>query len=137
MSGLRASAALAKAVHAALAADVVVKSHLGQPPRLYDQAPEDPIFPYLSYGEIKSENIGADGMVLFAHTMSLHVWSRYAGRAEVLQIMDAVATVLDKSRLTLSGSQLVSAHVLFADTFRAQDGHTRHGLIRFHAITQD
>ena len=136
MSDSNGSFALAKAVHAALSVDVILQSFLGQTPRLYDQSPEDPIFPYLSYGGIKSENISGDMAPLYAHTMSLHIWSRYGGRAEVLQIIDAVCAVLNANNLVLNTASLVSTRIVFTDVFRAADGHTLHGVIRLHAITQ-
>ncbi len=137
MSGLSSARALAKAVHAALSADVAVKGALGQPARLYDQVPEDPIFPYLTYGGLKSEDIGGDDTVLFAHTMSLHVWSRYGGRSEVMQILDAVSRALQAQNLSLDSGHLVSARIVFTDIFKAPDGQTMHGLVRFHAVIQE
>lgn len=55
---------VAKAIHNRLSTDLGVQAELGDPPRLYDSAPEDPIFPYLTYGDMKSEDEGGDGVSL-------------------------------------------------------------------------
>ena len=53
---------VAKAVHNRLSTDVGILSILGDPARLYDSAPEDPVFPYLTYGPMRSEDEGGDNV---------------------------------------------------------------------------
>ena len=84
MSDFNQSQALAKAIHSTLSANIAVQSLLGDTPRLYDSAPEDPVYPYLTYGPMRSEDIGGDDSPLTAHIMTLHIWSRYRGRAEIM-----------------------------------------------------
>ncbi len=127
--------ALAKSVHNALKNNVVIRSYLGQNPRLYDHAPEDPTYPYLSYGQIKTEDIGGDNAALFKHTMSLHIWSRYCGRAEALHLSNAVCNALAKQNLIMTNTHLVNSNIVFTDIFRAPDGITLHGVIRLIAIS--
>ncbi len=123
--------ALAKAVHAVLRDDFHVQDSFGEPPRLYDAAPEDPVFPYLTYGAMRSEDIGADETPLSAHQMTLHVWSRYAGRAEVLTLIRRVSAALTAEKLTAAGDIAVrSANPIYSDILRAPDGFTRHGVLR-------
>jgi len=123
----------AKAVHAALSQNTAIQDALGSPPRLYDTAPEDPIFPYLSYGAMRREDVGGDATPLVLHQMTLHLWSRYTGRAEVLSILqqvEAVITDLDALSDHFTTDTLVSATVLYSDVLRAPDGRTHHGLLR-------
>ena len=136
MSRLQATIEISKAVHARLSADVLVQGQLGNPPRLYDSSPEDPVFPYLTYGPMRSEDISADGAIIQSHTMTLHIWSRYAGRAEVMEVLSAVTTALEDAPLNLTGIALARAQVTYTDIFRAPDGQTLHGLIRY-ALTTD
>jgi len=136
MSDFYHSLILAKAIHAALSSNTAVKSVLGESPRLYDAAPQDPIYPYLTYGPMRSEDIGGDNSPLFAHAVSLHIWSRYRGRAEVMTCVSAVAGALEGTNLQLSGAHLVSANTVYIDSFRAPDGRTLHGLIRMKITTQ-
>lgn len=130
---------IAKAIHAALSANASVQDSLGQPPRLYDAVPEDPIFPYLTYGALRSEDLGGDGVHLMSHQMTLHIWSRYSGRAETLHVIEAVKAVIeDKDALSsyLVETALVSATTLYTDILRAPDGRTHHGLLRLSLLTE-
>lgn len=131
---------ISRAIHQALAKHPLIQDRLGDPPRLYDSAPEDPIFPYLSYGLLRSEDIGGDELSLFSHQMTLHLWSRYAGRAEVLSVMEAVKIVLNDRDLIaaeLLDETLISAAILYSDVLRAPDGRTQHGILRLSVLTEN
>jgi len=133
------STAIARAIHAVLSNSTAVQDVLGTPPRLYDSAPEDPVFPYLSYGTLKSEDIGGDETHLTSHQITLHLWSRYAGRAEILQLLETLKTVLnDQANLAsfIFEETLVSASVLYSDVMRASDARTQHGLLRLSLLTE-
>jgi len=122
--------ALAKAVHTVLANDPAVQFGLGGsadvPPRLYDSAPEDPDYPYLTYGALRSEDIGADETALASHQMTLHLWSRYTGRAEVMGLLGQLGHALDPDVLTEAASVAVrSATSVYSDVLRATDGRTQ------------
>lgn len=131
---------ISRAIHQALAKHPLIQDSLGNPPRLYDSAPEDPVFPYLSYGLIRSEDIGGDELSLFSHQMTLHLWSRYAGRAEVLNVMAVVKSVLNEKELIsaeLAETELISAAILYSDVLRAPDGRTQHGILRLSVLTEN
>jgi len=69
----------------------------------------------------------------------LHLWSRYAGRAEILQLLETLKTVLnDQANLAsfISEETLVSASVLYSDVMRASDARTQHGLLRLSLLTE-
>lgn len=141
MSIIQQAEGLAKSVHRALRDDLGVQDVLGgvndDEPRLYDTAPEDPIYPYLTYGTMRSQDIGADETVLAAHQMTLHVWSRYAGRAEVFSLLSRISGALSAQSLTQAGLLAVhSANVLYSDVLRAPDGRTHHGLLRLSFTTE-
>jgi len=134
------SETISRAIHQALAKHPLIQDRLGSPPRLYDSAPEDPIFPYLSYGLLRSEDIGGDELSLFSHQMTLHLWSRYAGRAEILSVMEAVKAVLNDTDLIaaeLLDETLISAAILYSDVLRAPDGRTQHGILRLSILTEN
>jgi len=136
MTDISSTEILIKAIHERLSADVAVRMHLGAEPRLYDHIPSDPIYPYLTYGPIRSEDISADGAEIFSHTLNLHVWSRYSGRAEVLAALSCVTTALTASALTLDGAHQVLTNILYTDIFRAPDRRTLHGLLRLSITTE-
>jgi len=137
MTDFLAPNAIARAVHFLLSSDAQIAMYLGSPPRLYDHIPEDPVFPYLTYGAIRSEDIGATGADISRHLITLHIWSRYSGRLEAMTIVAAVIRILESNDWEMSESQLVSANVIYSDIFRAPDGRTLHGVIRLNVVTQD
>lgn len=131
------NADVAKAVHNRLSTHLAVQQKLGDPARAYDAAPEDPVFPYLTYGDMRSEDQSGDGVFRFRHIMTLHLWSRYAGRAEVMDIISAVSGALHETPLSLAGGSEASAVIPYTDILRAADGRTLHGLIRLHLYSQN
>ncbi|MEE9347597.1 MAG: DUF3168 domain-containing protein [Robiginitomaculum sp.] len=130
MPNYNPASSLAAAVHNALSNDLAIQSQLGQIPRLYDYVPEDPIYPYLTYGALRIVDESGDDSPLTGHTMTLHIWSRYGGRAEVLDILNAVRRVVESGAVSPNDARLVGANVLYMDSFRTSDGRGLHGLIR-------
>jgi hypothetical protein len=136
MSSLADSAQqLVQDIHMTLISAPLIGAVLGDPPRIYDDVPEDPTYPYLTYGTVRSEDRNADGGgERIAHQISFHIWSRGAGRREILELLDRVQSVLEAG--------LSHAIVpLYADVFAAGRGgqvtpNTRHGLLRLSIITE-
>lgn len=138
---LDASWPLQQAIYAALAADTTLRTLIGNPVRLYDRIPRgEPTFPYVTIGEATIEDAGAKGGVnIDHHTLGLNVWSRYDGRKETKQILDAIRDVLHHQiGLTVTGHTLVELTHEFTETFIEDnpDGVTWHGVTRYGAITQ-
>lgn len=118
-----AALAMQTDIHAALSDNLSVSLALGDPLRAYDDAPDNPVYPYLTYGNVRSTDTSGDGAPQSNHQISLHLWSRYAGRTEVLDLMRLVETAL--------GADLLhTVTPLYLDVFRAPDGLTFHGLLR-------
>jgi Protein of unknown function (DUF3168) len=127
---------LAAAIRAAAMADAGIKALLGDPARLHDDPPPDPVFPFVSLGRIESRPADAAGVNAVEHALTLHVWSRYGGRAEALDIIAALRTALHNAPLAVSGRTLVYLFASFADTFRSGDGRTTLGILRLRALTE-
>jgi len=136
MADYNAALAVSRALHGVLASDINIQDQLGVPPRLYDDAPEDPIFPYLTYGPMRSEDISAQGAIITSHVLSLHIWSRYSGRAELLTLLGLISGSVSHNAMPLDGANLVTRRVTFTDIFRAADGLTQHGVVRLRLITE-
>ena len=127
--------ALQSAIYQHLAADAVLKAELGDPARIYDDAPPDAVFPYVILGEARANDWnGVDGG--FEHDLKLYAFSRYAGRREVKRVMGAIYDALHEATLTLSNHQLINIRFVFGDIFRRQDRETYQGVARFRAVTQ-
>lgn len=129
MSDYNPALSVARALHSALSGDTSLRVHLGDPARLYDHAPDDPVFPYLTYGPMRSEDISGDETPLTAHTLTLHVWSRYGGRTQTLEILGDLRRIIEEN-LSPIDAQIIAASVLFSDCLRAADGRTLHGMMR-------
>ena len=124
-----------KAVYGAIAADPAVQGLIGAPARIFDDAPPDAAFPFLTIGEARSVDWpGAAGGQ--EHNLRLYAWSRYAGRREVKAMIGAVYDVLHDASLTMQSFRLVNLRFVFADVFRKQDGDTYQGVMRFRAVTE-
>jgi len=127
---------IAKILHNHLAGDPKMAMIFGQPPRLYDYPPEDPVYPYLSYGTVRSEDRGGDETELIAHSVTLHVWSRYSGRAEILELLRQLSDSLDGIDESQDTHRIVILNTIYTDVFRARDNRTQHGLIRLSITTE-
>jgi len=126
---------IAQALQIVLSTDSNVRAVLGEVPRLYDHLPEDPVFPYLTYGPMRSQDIGGDEADIQTHILTLHVWSRYGGRAEVIRIVNAITKAVTEREFDLGDIHLARKHILYSDIMRAPDGRTLHGLIRLSFTT--
>lgn len=130
MSGLNLAAealTVQRDLHAALSTSASVQAALGDPVRIYDDPPSAPIYPYLTYGQTRSEDTSGDGAGQSSHQMTLHLWSRQDGRAEALSLLRTVSdTIRDGSPHTVVP--------LYLDILSASDGRTFHGLLRLSVI---
>lgn len=135
MKDVRALEDVMQALHNRLSTHLSVLNVLGDPARLYDSPPEDPEFPYMTYGTLKAEDRSGDGLAQYKHSISLHLWSRYAGRWEVFEMVEAISDALEDTPLSLPSGQEVIVTNAFLDVLRASDGRTFHGLLRVHLYT--
>ncbi len=131
---MSAERALAGAIRAALIEDAGFAALAGE--RFYDEPPSDVVFPYVTIGRIESRAADAGATSALEHAVTLHVWSRYGGRAEALDVIGAMRDALHNAPLAVEGRRLVFLFAQFADVFRSGDGRTTHGVLRLRAITE-
>ncbi|WP_431856605.1 DUF3168 domain-containing protein [Azospirillum sp.] len=106
------------------------------PVPVLDDVSTNTAFPYVVIGEdtvTDWSTVDRDGEEL---DTTVHVWSRYAGRKEIKELMGKVKTALHEQRLTVAGQHLVSLRFAFETSFVEPDGRTRHGVIRFTGLLQ-
>lgn len=130
-----ATAALRAAIHTALSADAGLTALLGGP-RVYDEPPLNPTFPYVTLGEARANDFSSGSDPGAEHQLTLHAWSRQGGHREAHLIAGALLQVLDDAPLSLSGHHLVNMRFSVADVRRQADGRTYHALVRFRAVTE-
>ena len=127
--------ALQKAVHAALVGNAALITALGAS-RIYDDVPRQLTFPYVTYGAstVRDWSTGTDDA--HEHVITLHVWSRGAGRKPVHDLLGVVESALDQQALTLDGHRLINLRHEVSDIRRENDGETWHGIMRLRATTE-
>lgn len=119
------------AIVTTLKADPAVFALVGG--RVYDRVPEDPVFPYITYGPTDSVTDDYECLTGFQITVQIDVWSRDYGFPECKRINDAVRVALHDVNLTLNTNALVSILHEITRTFRDPDGETNHGAVQFGA----
>jgi len=104
--------------------------------KIYDDVPRDTDFPYVTFGQSVERDWSTGTEEGCEHLVSLHVWSRFNGRREVLEISAVIQASLHDQTLNLSGNRLVNIRHDFSDARRDGDGETYHGIVRFRAVTE-
>ncbi len=128
--------ALQQAVFATLANDGAVKAAAGDPPRLFDSVPRGAAFPYIVIGDDAETDNATATEPGSAYALTIHIWSRAAGRKEALLAAQAVQAALDGAELTLDGHSLIDLRWQGSDVAREPDGETFHARLRFKALTE-
>ncbi len=130
-----ASWALQQAIFAALTADAELTTLLGGA-RVYDDVPERAEFPYVTFALSNERDWSTGSDDGSEHTLTLHVWSRAAGRREAHEVLGALRRVLNDAALALTGYRLVNLRHEFSEARRDPDGETYHGITRYRAVTE-
>ena len=113
-----ASAALRAAIHDALVTDVPLMALLGGP-RIYDEPPNNPAFPYVTLGEARVSDFSTGTEAGEEHQLTLHAWSRQGGHKEAHLVAGALLQALDDAPLSLDDHRLINFRFALADVRRA------------------
>jgi len=130
-----ASLGLRAAIHDALIADAGLNAVLGAN-KIFDVPQRQAMFPYVTLGEMRLQNISADDAPLYEHLLTLHVWSREGGHKQAHLITGVLLSALDDAALVITGHRLVNLRFTLADIRREADGRTYHAVVRFRAVTE-
>jgi hypothetical protein len=132
---MNASHALRAAIVTALRASSPLTTLLGGA-KIYDEAPPNVAFPYITMGDSYSTNWSTDTDYGEEHRLIMHVWSREGGKQEAEEIAGELLQLLDDMPLSLHDHHLVNMRFTTADIRRERDGRTYHALIRLRATTE-
>ena len=102
---------------------------------VYDEVVEGNSYPFITLGEETAIDYSTNNLVGAETTVNVHIWSRYKGAKQTKEIMDKVHDLLHDVSLTVSGVNLINLRFEYSDILRDPDGITRHGVMRFRAIT--
>lgn len=130
-----ASLALQTAVFAALQADAGLTALLPAG-RILDHVPQAMQFPYVTLGQSSERDWSTGSEDGREHILTLHVWSRAAGKRETLEILGAMRACLHERPLALTGWRLINLRHEHSDARRENDGETLHGILRLRAVTE-
>lgn len=129
-----ASLAVQTAIYARLTAAPALAGPLAG--RIHDRRPEALAFPHLVIGEAGAVDNGCKSRDGQSHLVTLHLWSRYRGRAEAKAILDLVAEVLHRQPLELAPDfTWVASRVASVAVLDDGDGVTCHGILRLRVLT--
>lgn len=129
-------AALQKALIAHLRADATLKTLLGDPARLWDQAPRAAACPHLTLARSESRPVEADGCGV-EHVLTLRCASRFEGVEEAKAICAAVRAAIHEAPLAADGVRAIAIRATYADVFRSSDHRRTWGVVRVRAVTED
>ena len=100
-------------------------------------APEDnSAFPYIVIGDDTAAEWDTDDSAGQETKITLHVWSRYRGKRETKQILDALYAALHNATLTVTGHLALYCYWEFHESLEDPDGVTQHGVTRYRIVTQ-
>jgi len=102
---------------------------------VYDEVIEGNSYPFITLGEETAIDYSTNNLVGAETTINIHVWSRYKGSKQTKQILDKIHDLLHDVSLTVSGVNLINLRFEYSDIMRDPDWITRHGVMRFRAIT--
>lgn len=117
------------AIYAALAASPPIGAGI------YDAVPQDAAYPHIEIAGGQARDWSAQLLRGEETTIEVHVWSRYRGYAEARDLLGKIKDRLHEVILTLTGATFIDIRFSDMDLFTDADGLTRHGVIRFHALT--
>jgi hypothetical protein len=124
---------LQKTLVALLKADATLAAIVGA--RVYDTPPQDPAYPYVSFGPSKGLSWDTDTGLGWDASLQIDTWSRKPGRVEAAQIMTAINAAVHRSDLSLDTQVSCLALHDFSTILPEDDGVTTHGVQRFRFLT--
>ena len=128
------AAELQKAVFEALDGDAAIAAAVED--RIFDHAPANAAFPYVSFGRSSIYDWSTGTESGTEQLFTLHVWSKAKGKKEAHDIMERARAVLDDAALDLGAHHLVGIRLEFAEARYDEDLSVHHGLLRFRAVTE-
>ena len=127
------------AIYTALIGDPAITALVSS--RIFDDVPHESeststVFPRITIGDQSADAITTAESDLAEFEVTLHVWSRAAGRKECLNILNAIMTSLHRKEHLVSVGKLVTLNYTAHETGKEVDGETYHGQIRFTGLYQ-
>ena len=94
---------------------------------------DDTGFPHIKYA-LDLDDAGIKRQTAYTGTLTLEVFTDYRGEAEVYQINDLIAAVLDRNPLTIASGTNTFINFSEIDVETEDDGRTRQGTITYNLM---
>ncbi|MDR3565581.1 MAG: DUF3168 domain-containing protein [Negativicutes bacterium] len=100
----------------------------GQTTPVYDDVPEDVVFPYITIGAFTCRRLSDKTSDIWDASIQIHIWSEYNGKAEVNAVANDITTVVSSAAIDAPGFAVISQDVDFFEAFPEEEfGH--HGVL--------
>lgn len=93
----------------------------GQTTPVYDDVPEDAVFPYITIGAFTCKRVADKTSDIWDASIQLHIWSDYSGKAEINAVADDITTVVSSSAIEAPGFFVISQDVDFFEAFPEEE----------------
>ena len=95
----------------------------GQTTPVYDDVPEDVLFPYITIGAFTCKRVADKTSDIWDASIQIHIWSNYNGKAEVNAIANDITTVVSSvvPDLSAQGFSVISQDVDFFEAFPEEE----------------
>ncbi|HVV94712.1 MAG TPA: DUF3168 domain-containing protein [Hyphomicrobiales bacterium] len=132
---MSAALALRAALHQRLAGDAALATILGGA-KIYDEVPGAVATPYVVLSGVASRNVGTTDEPSEEHRLTVDVWSRQGGLAEVLNAAEGIVAAVTASDLAPAGYRVADLRWLSTEAKRNAGGRTRTASLQFRALTE-
>ena len=137
---------LQKAIFALLSADSALKAlTASDPARIFDDVPHKDgnsglVFPFLVMDGVRMLPDNTDTIKGEVHDVLVSIWSTYAGKKQVIEIAEAVISVLDRMESNLEleddGHTVIRSTFVEAEFAKVYEK-TYSGSVRFEILTEE
>jgi hypothetical protein len=106
--------------------------------RIYDNAPLDAEYPYLSFGPSDTVEADAEGITARIETVQIDCWARGNARIRpAKELADVVKKALHLYEGEMADHALVEMRVTLTRCFMDADGLTGHGVVQVSCIVEE
>lgn len=103
--------------------------------RIYDDVPQNEIFPYVSFGEFTSVSYRTHSGPGEEISVSIHVWSKYDGFKEAENIASIINSCLGDAPLEVVDHETIRCFFDYASGLRDTDN-VRHITLRYRVLVR-
>lgn len=101
---------------------------------IFDRVPQETSFPFITIGDISSNNLPNLNKNGIEQKLNINIWSREAGKKQTSDIMELIYGLLNNGTITVTGQTLVLMEFVSNSVELGDDGWTYHGIMRLRVV---